>query len=317
MRRYTFAAMFFALACTATAQQPETKKKSDRDLIQGTWWIVGLESAGKQQSDKSFKGNSFTFEQIKVADTATLREAPYQKVEFQYSLDQTKSPKEINLTSKGIRALGIYKLDVDDLTICVSLGGSRPNEFATRAGGDSETFTLKRNRWERYSEKGIFSIDFPGRPTESKRSIDTSGGKSTVRILTVRNDMERTSYSVTITPLSGKLTPPDAELALDAAQKAILADLDRDANATVELESKLPSMPAGVSAARELTIAMRIPQSRDRAAMRVRLYVSDEWLVVLIVSGPDELSRSPSVGRFWNSFRTPADKRKEPPSKQR
>jgi uncharacterized protein (TIGR03067 family) len=317
MRRYTIAALFFALACSATAQQPETKKKSDRDLIQGTWWIVGLESAGKQQSDKSFKGNSFTFERIKVADTATLREAPYQKVEFQYSLDQTKSPKEINLTSKGIRALGIYKLDGDDLTICVSLGGSRPNEFVTRAGGDSETFSLKRNRWERYSEKGLFSIDLPGRPTESKRNIDSPGGKSTVRVLTVRNDLERISYSVTITPFSGKLTPDDTELALDTAQKAILGDLDRDANAIVESESKLPNMPAGVSAAREFTVAMRIPQSRDRGAMRVRLYVSDEWIVGLIVSGPDELARSPSVGRFWNSFRTPADKRKDPPSKQR
>ena len=129
--------------------------------------------------------------------------------------------------------------------------------------------------------------------------------------MTVRNDLERFTYSVTISQLPEKITLAEAEAAIEAAQKSILADLDRDANATVESEAKLPNLPAGVSVGRELTIAMRLPQSRDRGAMRIRFYVIGERLVGLEVRGPDEVSRSPSVGRFWNSFRTPADKRKD------
>ena len=244
--------------------------------------------------------------------------APYVPVEFTFSLDPDKSPKEINLTAKGNKALGIYKLDGDDLTICMSVGGSRPSEFATRPGGDTETFTLKRNRWERYSEKGLgFSIEFPGRPTESKQTVDGPGGRTTVRILSVRSEMERITYSVSITPLPGKLSPAEVDSALDAAQKFILAELDRDADATVEAETKLTNPPPGVTVARELTIAMRLPQSRDRGAMRVRLYATAERIVALTVSGTEEVTRSPSVSRFWSSFRTPAEKRKDFPSKQR
>lgn len=318
MRRSAIAAVLFALACTATAQQIDAKKKTDLELIQGTWWIVGLESGGKQQSDKGFKGNSFMFSKAKGLNAAVLVERAYVPVEFTFSLDPDKSPKEINLTAKGNKALGIYKLDGDDLTICMSVGSSRPIEFATRPGGDTEKFTLKRNRWERYSEKGLgFSIEFPGRPTESKQTIDGPGGRTTVRILSVRSEMERITYSVSITPLPGKLSPAEVDSALDAAQKFIMAELDRDADATVKADSKLTNPPPGVTAARELTIAMRLPQSRDRGAMRVRLYATAERIVALTVSGTEEVTRSPSVSRFWSSFRTPAEKRKDFPSKQR
>jgi len=308
----------FVLSCTATAQQPDVKKKTDLELIQGTWWVVGLESGGKQQSDKGSKGNSFVFSKVKGVNTAVLIERAYPPVEFTYALDPAKTPREINLTTKGNRALGIYKLDGDDLTICMSMGGSRPSEFATRAGGDTETFTLKRNRWERYTEKGLgFSIDFPGRPSESKRTIDAPGGAVTVRVLSVRSDVERITYSVTVTPLAGKLAPSEVESVLDLAQKTVVAELDRDAEATVEAESKLTSAPAGVSSARELTVTMRLPQSRDRGTMRVRLYVAGEKLIALAVNGTEEVARSPSVTRFWNSFRIPGEKRKDFPNKER
>ena len=49
--------------------------------------------------------------------------------------------------------------------------------------------------------------------------------------------------------------------------------------------------------------------------MRVRLYISGERLYALVVGGPDEVAKSQNVNPFWNSFRTPADKRKDFPSK--
>jgi uncharacterized protein (TIGR03067 family) len=314
MRRFAIAAGLFVLALAANAQE-RGARKTDQELIQGTWWIVGLENGGKQQSDKGFKGNSMTFSKARLGNTLTLVERGHKEVEFAYTLDPAKSPKEINLAIKGNKALGIYKLEGDDLTICVGLTGTRPSDFATRGGGDSETFTLKRNRWERHAEAGVFAIDFPGRPVESKRAAEDPDDKRTIRTLSVRSEMDRLTYSVTIVPLSS--TPRDATLSLDLAQKELLAGFDSDANPRVEAETRLLNLPPGVSAARELTISVRLPQSRDRGAARVRLYVVGERVFALGVSGSDDVMRSPSANRFWGSFRSPADKRKEFPGKQR
>ena len=281
MRRFVIAATIFFLACTATAQQPGPKKKSDPELIQGTWWIVGLESGGKAQSDKGFKGNSFTFSKGKTANTAVLLERAYPKVEFTYSLDPAKSPKEINLTTKGNKALGIYRLDgEDDLTICVSLGGSRPGEFATRPGGDTELFTLKRNRWERFTEKGLgFSIDFPGKPTESTREVKLRGRRIDSQVFIVRSELERASYSVTVTPLEckncaggGRGTRCGAEG--DAGRPG------RTGGREAGFRTENPQWPAGIMEAREFTIAVRRPKSKDPGAMRVRLYASSEPFIL-------------------------------------
>ena len=309
MHRIVTAVAVFLLACAAVAQQPGPKKKSDPELIQGTWEIVGLESGGKAQSDKSFKGNTFTFSKGKSAATAVLAERPHPKVEFTYSLDPTKAPKEINLTTKGNKAFGIYKLDGDNLTICISLGGSRPGEFATRVGGDTELFTLKRNRWERFSEKGLgFSVDLPGKPVESSREIKLRGERIDSRSFTIRDDLERASYTVTVTELESK-NARDAEEALDKVWKAMLADLDEETDAKVESERKIVNLPPGILDGREYAIAVRRPKSKDPGAMRVRLYASSNHLFALVVNGTDEVTRSPNVTRFWNSFRTPGEKR--------
>jgi uncharacterized protein (TIGR03067 family) len=315
MPRFVYAVVLFAFACTAAAQQPNLKK-SDLELIRGSWWIIGLESGGKQQSDKAFKGNTFSFSKVKMVDTASLAERGYPPVEFTFALDPTRTPKTIDLTTRGNTAHGIYKLDSDDLTICMSLGGSRPTEFTTRAGGDTETFTLKRNRWERYSggkELG-FSIDFPGKPTEIQRDFDTPAGKVKATILRVPNEMDRASYTVMVIPLPGLLNAMDAEEMLDAVRGTMLSDI-KDLNPKLELEPRAVKAPGGVSAAREFTITTHPPQSKDRSVMRVRLYISGDRLYALVVGGPDEVTKSQNVTWFWNSFRTPADKRKDFPSK--
>jgi len=315
MSRFGLAAVIFACVCTATAQQPKLTK-TDPELIRGSWWIVRLESGGKQQSDKGFKGNTLTFSKVKMVDTAILSERPYQPVEFTFKLDPSQTPKTIDLMTRGNTAHGIYKLNGDDLTICMSLGGSRPTEFTTRAGGDTETFTLKRNRWERYSglkELG-FSIDFPGKPAETKREFDSSAGKVSATVLSVRSEMDRVSYSVMVVPMPGPLNAMDTEELLDSARKTLLSEI-KDLNPKLELEPRSIQAPAGISAAREFTITTQLTQSKDRGVMRVRLYVSGERLYALMVGGPDEVARSQNVTWFWNSFRTPADKRKDFPSK--
>lgn len=324
MRRLAFAILLFAFACHAAAQQPDPKKKSDLELIQGVWRIVGLESGGKKQSDKSFSGNTFTFRKDKKgADLAVLQETPpYPPVDFAYSLDSAKTPKSIDLTTKagGNKALGIYKLEGDDLTISLSLGGPRPTEFATKAGGDTETFTLKRNRWERYTEKGGgFAVDFPGKPVESKRETVTPDGKITTTVLSLRGEMEHASFTVTITPIPSNLEAKDAEAVLDAAQQTILTEFDKAADAKIESPGrafKPPNNVTGVLATREFTIAMNLPDSKEKGATRVRLFIAGERLFAQTITGTEDATRAQGVSQFWNTFRVPAGKKKDPPGKE-
>src|SRR5262249_27015798 len=149
----------------------DPKAKKDLDLFQGTWDIVGLETGGKAESEKNYKGNTFRFDK----DKATLREGAFPQVEFTFTLDPTKTPKAIDLAGKNnvpvIR--GIYKLDGDNLTLSLGIGAARPTEFATKAGGDNEVFLLRRNHWERYADKGNgFSVEMPGRPEERRYDVD-------------------------------------------------------------------------------------------------------------------------------------------------
>src|SRR5262249_8215197 len=152
-RCLAFAVALLALAPTR-ADQPEPKAKSqpkgktDLELIQGTWQIVALEAGGKPEPERNYKWNSFTFSRDKSNDKAVLREVGHLPTDFTFKLDPIPTPKTIDLTTKtGITLRGIYKLEGDDLTVCLSVGSSRPTEFATKAGGDTETFTLKRSKW--------------------------------------------------------------------------------------------------------------------------------------------------------------------------
>src|SRR5262245_7860176 len=126
MRRLAFAALLFVFACGVVAQQPEPRQKTDLELIQGEWHIVGLDSGGKVELEKNYKWNTFLFRKDKdrVVDVAILRESVYGPVEFIVTLDSTKTPKVIDLAVKGNTVHGIYKLDGDDLTLCVSIGGT-------------------------------------------------------------------------------------------------------------------------------------------------------------------------------------------------
>jgi len=308
MRHFAFAAVLFALAGQTTAQQPEPKKKTDLELLQGSWEIVGLEAGGKAEPAQNYRGNTFAFTRNKGTDVAILREGIY-PLEFTFTLDPAKTPKAIDLTTKGNTARGIYKLDGDDLVVCVSIGGSqRPTEFATKAGGDTETFTLKRSKWERYSDKAFgFSVEFPGKPAESKRDETTT--------YTFRSEMDRVSYAASVTPLPGRLDAKGAEAALDAAQQAAVAEAEKTAKAKVESEGKLNKPPPGVWASREVTISMEMTESKDKGAMRVRMFVAADRLYTLTVTGAEEGTKSPSAARFLGSFRPPNEK-KDPPSKQ-
>jgi len=70
----------------------------------------------------------------------------------EYKLDPSKDPKYIDITpldgpenEKGKVFRGIYKLEVDKLTIHFVLpGGERPGDFENKEGANSMLLTLER-----------------------------------------------------------------------------------------------------------------------------------------------------------------------------
>ena len=317
MRLLILTCLLAAVALHADAGQPvppprvkaAAKQKPDAELILGTWTVVGLESGGKAESDKNYRGNSITFARGKGQDTATLRERGFDPVEFAYKLDPAATPRVIDLAlpGRGVTFRGIYKLDGDDLTVCISNGGARPTDFSARAA-DTELFTLKRGHWERYSDRDFgFSVEMPGKPEERRREIATPAGKLAATLLVVPSEMERVTYVVAVARLPGKPDAREAEEWLAAAKAAALAEVFPGGRPAQEERRPGPRV-AGANT-QDVAMAVDLPGTKDRAAARVRLFVAGDRLYALLVAGSEEGTKSPNVAQFWNSFRQPAEKK--------
>jgi uncharacterized protein (TIGR03067 family) len=105
--------------------------KPDRVLLQGTWTIKTLEIEGQ-----SFPGGS----SIRLSGNTFVTRSMGAEYEGTFNLDETASPKTIDMTftkgpEKGNTALGIYKLEGDTWTICLTVTAKeRPTKFATKKG---------------------------------------------------------------------------------------------------------------------------------------------------------------------------------------
>jgi RNA polymerase sigma factor (sigma-70 family) len=108
--------------------------KADRSKLQGKWQIVSAKTGGKEpegdEAERILKQQVvFDGEKVKLKKEAT------------FSIDPSKSPKEIDLEVKDgpEREVGtwkgIYKLNDDELTICIVLPKTdRPTDFVSTEG---------------------------------------------------------------------------------------------------------------------------------------------------------------------------------------
>lgn len=291
--------IFFCLLAFGGQSGQGAEKKTDPDPLQGAWLIVGLEADGRPEPGRNFHGNTFTFER----DRATLKEGTFPPIEFAVTLDPAHTPKHIDLTCKNGVLRGIYKLEGDDLTLCFGIGGPRPTEFATRPGGATETFVLKRN-WERHTDRALgFSVDLPGKPEERTRKTD-AGGSVTSTTLVVRHDAERVSYAVSVTPLLAKLSAKETDESLTAAAKALVEEVTGAGKVASDGEKEFRA--TGFSG-RELTFSFKVG-TEERAA-RARVFVAGDKGYALVVAGPDEATQSKNVDIVWGSFRLAPEKK--------
>jgi uncharacterized protein (TIGR03067 family) len=129
----------------AKAPAPEAAKKTDKELIQGTWTVVTCEQSG--QPSEAWKGILFQFSADELNLIATEAKGRLKKSTFR--LNPQKNPKEIDIVEKNEGKIetshGIYKLEGDTLTLCINHdpGGPRPTAFAT-AMTEFSLVTFKR-----------------------------------------------------------------------------------------------------------------------------------------------------------------------------
>ena len=142
MKRYGVLFLTAGFLLAADAPAPRT----DHDKIQGMWKItVEVENGKEAPAARNEKVRiHFTVDKMIVADGD-------EKHEGAYKLDPSRKPSTIEVTpddgpNKGKKALGIYQLSGDTLTICLALGGGkdRPSDFTAKADSGRVRFTLER-----------------------------------------------------------------------------------------------------------------------------------------------------------------------------
>ncbi len=128
-----------AMALAGALHAARASDGTDLEKLQGEWTFVSGEKAGQAPPGGELKMATVTFTGNEISCTGVPHEA-----KGTFSLDPTKSPREIELTMNGHAIKGIYRLEGDALTIC--LGEERPTEFATREGVNALLMTLKRKK---------------------------------------------------------------------------------------------------------------------------------------------------------------------------
>jgi uncharacterized protein (TIGR03067 family) len=113
--------------------------QGDDGRLQGSWTVSSGEKAGKKAPAEGLKDVTVTFTGGKFTWKAIDKQT-----EGLYSLDVTKTPREITMSANGDKLAGVYRLKGDELTICVGIGADRPTDFVTNPEAKAVLLVLKR-----------------------------------------------------------------------------------------------------------------------------------------------------------------------------
>jgi uncharacterized protein (TIGR03067 family) len=131
------------LALAVGAPAPKEAPKKDAPSILGEWVPTTIILGGMKEPQPA--GSLMTFAKDGKATMKEKRDAKPE--EMSYTLDPKQDPPHITLTEMGMGNItlpGIYKLEGDTLTICLSPGKDRPTAFASPAGSTNILITLNR-----------------------------------------------------------------------------------------------------------------------------------------------------------------------------
>lgn len=142
--RMTVLGLALAVAACATAQDKPTKL--DPAKLVGNYTITD----GVKDGTKSPPENLKMLSVIIAKDTMTLK-TPDGDFKFQYSIDPSKMPAEIDLEildgpiGKGAKSKGIIAIEGTTIKLAYSPDeGARPKDFDCKKGSGAQGFTLKK-----------------------------------------------------------------------------------------------------------------------------------------------------------------------------
>jgi uncharacterized protein (TIGR03067 family) len=126
------------------------------DKLQGTWTVTSLESDGRKMPAKMVKGAQIVIEGRKF--TSIGMGTSYEGTVQLRTLGNDLKGLDLLFTDgppKGKRNRGIYRLQGDTWTICLSTdGGKRPSAFTTEPGSGLALQTLERRNNARKPASG-------------------------------------------------------------------------------------------------------------------------------------------------------------------
>jgi uncharacterized protein (TIGR03067 family) len=115
--------------------------EGDVEKFRGTWTVSGCEKAGQKAPAEEVKKLGLIFTESEFTWKTGAHD-----VQGTFSLDATKSPRQITMSHEGKKLAGIYRLEGDELKICISHGDDRPVDFTTKDGTMTMLLVLKREK---------------------------------------------------------------------------------------------------------------------------------------------------------------------------
>lgn len=117
------------------------KRKSDQELLQGTWDVMSEEPQPKRKEPRQvvFRGNKLI----------ALKKGKRDGRPGQFRIDPTTSPKSIDMRIGDFWIKGIYRLDGEKLEICTSAGKDRPTDFNVKGKRFHLLLVLRRHKPEK------------------------------------------------------------------------------------------------------------------------------------------------------------------------
>ena len=123
------------LLVACNRQQPQAAApKTDLDRFQGTWYLIAAVEDGNVLPQDKVKGETIVFKGDTFQFPGAAADATSKAGTFK--LDENKTPKEIDSTSKEkVTMLGIYRMDDNGYKICFAPAGKpRPTDFGSQPG---------------------------------------------------------------------------------------------------------------------------------------------------------------------------------------
>lgn len=136
MQRIICALVVLAIPLLLAADTDDDVRK-ELKALQGKWKTVGVEAVGKPFPKDKIP--AFTF--VVAADGKSTGQTPQGEFRFTMTVNPKKDPKTIENMhesgeQKGKKQYGIYKLEGDKFTVCMTppgkAEGDRPKDFTTK-----------------------------------------------------------------------------------------------------------------------------------------------------------------------------------------